>query len=68
MEITNAKRVFKIGSLELDDPAPDLSPEEAVRLYQANYPVIASGELEGPEMVGDSAVYTVTPPPVKTKG
>jgi len=68
MELAQATRTFKIGSVLLPDPAPDLSPEEAVKLYALNYPVVANGDLEGPEMVGDTAEYTVTPPPVKTKG
>jgi len=67
--IQTANRLFKLGSLTLTDPDPSLPPDQAVRLYSANYPQIANAELVGP-VVNDQGdlVYTVERSPVKTKG
>ena len=61
-------RVFRIGATTLQDPAPQLPPEEAVKLYQASYPHLAHCTLEGPEVEGDQQVFTVMRPPAQTKG
>lgn len=61
-------RRFKIGSLELPDPAPDLPPEAAVALFATAYPHCASALLGPPEERDGAWVYPVEKPPVKTNG
>jgi PRTRC genetic system protein C len=62
-------RVFKMGAIRLADPAPDLSPEEAINLYAASYPHLANVELNEPELVGEELHYAIKPhQEVKTKG
>jgi hypothetical protein len=68
LAITQPTRLFKMGSLELSDPAPDLSPEEAVKLLAVNFPHFAAGLLGAPERRGEALVYPVEKPPVKTNG
>lgn len=69
LSIENPKRVFKIGSIRLDDPDPTLSPEEAVQLYAGSYPQVIDCSLNGPD-TGQSGelVYEIERSPVKTKG
>lgn len=59
-------RRFQMGSLELPDPAPDLPPEEAVKLLAVNFPHCASGLLGAPECRDGVWVYPIEKPPVKT--
>ncbi|MBF6649166.1 PRTRC system protein C [Methylobacter sp. BlB1] len=61
-------RVFKMGSVRLNDPAPDMSPLEAVRLYASNYPHLANAELDEPQLVGEELHYAIRLEAVKTKG
>lgn len=62
-------RVFKMGAIRLADPAPDLSPEEAIKLYAASYPHLANVELNEPELIGEELHYAIKPhQEVKTKG
>jgi hypothetical protein len=68
IEMTRPIRLFAMGSLELPDPAPDLSPEEAVKLLAVNFPQFAAGLLGAPERRGEALVYPVEKPPVKTNG
>ena len=40
------ERVFRMGSIELPDPAPDLEPPvKALRLYSAQYPHLRRATL-----------------------
>ncbi|RMG32515.1 MAG: hypothetical protein D6720_13185 [Gammaproteobacteria bacterium] len=69
MQIEQATRIFKLGSLSLPDPDPSLSPEEAVKLYAPTYPQVAAATLSGPEIGPDGQViYEVQRAPAKTKG
>lgn len=62
-------RVFKMGAIRLADPAPDLSPEEAIKLYAASYPHLAHVELNEPELIGEELHYAIKQhQEVKTKG
>ena len=61
-------RVFKYGLTELTDPAPDLAPDEAIRLYGTGYPLLKSASLAEPVVEGDRLVYEVIKPQAKTKG
>ncbi|MVF24541.1 hypothetical protein EVC37_23500 [Methylocaldum sp. BRCS4] len=57
-----------MGSVRLADPAPDLSPIEALRLYAPSYPHLAQAELAEPQLVGEELHYAAKLEPVKTKG
>lgn len=61
-------RRFKFGATLLDDPAPNLSPEEALRLYIPNYPALASARLGDPEVTSELIVFPVVKPEVQVKG
>lgn len=62
-------RVFRLGSITLNDPDPSLSAEQAVKLYAANYPIIESCTLGDGFVEGkDRIVYPILKPEVKTKG
>lgn len=61
-------RVFKIGAVRLADPAPDMSPQEAVKLYAVSYPHLSNAALDEPQLVGEELHYSVRLPDVKTKG
>lgn len=64
------KRVFKVGSVVLDDPAPGSALEEAVRMLSRNYPQFRSYKLYEEDGVpdGDQLVYTLKTPPAKDNG
>lgn len=64
MQAQTLVRVFKAGSVLYPDPAPELPPERAVRLY----PQFAHASLTGPVREGDRLVWTVDKGPVGTKG
>jgi PRTRC genetic system protein C len=66
--IKTAQRIFKMGSVELPDPDPSLSPKKVVELYSTNYPQLKSATVSEPELIGDRLVYIIELPPVKTKG
>jgi len=65
---TTLTRKFKIGAVLLDDPAPTLSPEDALRLYSSSYPFVASATLSDPVVEGDALVYAVNKQAATTKG
>lgn len=62
------KRQFKVGTLLLDDPAPDASPEEAIQYYAAAYPFLTAATLDEGVVQGDAMIYTAQRPPAHTKG
>ncbi len=66
--IIQPTRVFKMGAVRLADPAPNLPPEEALRLYAQSYPHLAQAGLEEPQLIGEELHYAVKLEPVKTKG
>jgi len=68
MHIKSLTRVFKMGSVELADPGPSLSPKEVLDMYSVNYPQLKSASLSEPNVVADRLVYSIELPPVKTKG
>ena len=61
-------RIFKMGSVRLADPAPDMSPQEAIKLYAASYPHLANAELDEPQLIGEELHYVIKLKAVKTKG
>lgn len=66
--VITLNRVFKLGSITLADPDRTLPPEEALRLYAPNYPILSAADLGEPYVEGDQLVYPVRKPEVKTKG
>ena len=62
------QRIFKMGSVELPDPAPDRTPADALKLFVPSYPHLASATLGPPVTEGDRLVFTIEKPPVGTKG
>lgn len=64
LEVTNLKRQFtfkKDGKdIDLPDPNPEFSAEEAMKFYAGTYPEITNGIVEGPVVVKDKAVYNIT--------
>ena len=61
-------RIFKMGAVRLADPAPDMSPQEAIKLYAASYPHLANAELDEPQLFGEELHYVIKLEAVKTKG
>ncbi len=65
-------RVFKLGlaneTLTVDDPNPDLTPEEVKAHFAALYPQIASGVISPPEIEEDKLVYSISGKTVGVKG
>jgi PRTRC genetic system protein C len=61
-------RIFKMGAVRLADPAPDMSPQEAIKLYAASYPHLANAELDEPQLIGEELHYVIKLEAVKTKG
>ena len=68
MSASVLKRVFRLSSLELVDPAPDLPPEEAIKLYAPSYPQLEIATLSQPFIEKGVQVYIVEKETVKTKG
>ena len=66
--IATLTRVFQMGTVRLPDPDPTRPPEQALRLYATSYPHLATATLSGPTVEGNTAVWTVEKPIVKTKG
>lgn len=66
--ITVLKRQFQFGATLLDDPAPSMTPQDALRLFEPNYPFLASARLGEPTVKGDSLVFPVLKPEVQVKG
>jgi PRTRC genetic system protein C len=61
-------RIFRMGSVDLPDPDPTLTPLRALRLYRENYPHLANARLSEPILSADTLVYEIQKPPVQTKG
>ncbi|MBO9471125.1 hypothetical protein J7355_13570 [Endozoicomonas sp. G2_2] len=61
-------RVFRLASLELDDPDPQASPEEALTHWESSYPILAHASLAAPSIEGNTMVFDVIKPKGETKG
>lgn len=49
MVMTLTKRVFLYENRNLNDPDPNMSPEDVRDLYAATYPELATAVIDGPE-------------------
>jgi|TARA_R110002060_G_scaffold9059_1_gene13461 PRTRC genetic system protein C len=61
-------RTFSFGALTLEDPAPDLAPLEALKMYQDSYPELAHAEIGEGEFIENKLVFKVLPLKAGTKG
>lgn len=57
LQIQGVKRQFKFGNRQLDDPDPDMTPEEVMQFYAGTYSELTTSNVHGPKMEGDVAVY-----------
>ena len=57
LQIQGVKRQFKHGNRQLDDPDPNMTPEEVMQFYAGTYPELTTSNVHGPKMEGDVAVY-----------
>jgi PRTRC genetic system protein C len=50
---------FKIGSDEkaMEDPNPNLKPDEVMSMCSAQYPELTNATVSGPKIENDQAVY-----------
>lgn len=58
LEIKGIPRVFMFDGKELQDPNPDLTPQEVMDLYSANHPELNNGKVVGPEIKDDRQEFT----------
>jgi len=68
MAVESIKRIFRMSSLELADPAPDLPAEEAIKFYAGSYPQLQVAQLSEPKVEKGVMVYEIVKNEVKTKG
>lgn len=65
-------RIFKLSfqneTLNVEDPNPNLTPEEVKGHFAALYPELASGAITGPEIEEDKLVYAISGKTVGVKG
>ncbi|MFZ3286220.1 MAG: PRTRC system protein C [Telluria sp.] len=58
MKTATLKREFRYNAVKLADPSPTM-PLTQVRDFFANvYPEIISADIDGPDLVGDTQIYT----------
>lgn len=64
------KRVFVVGSVRLDDPAPGAPIKTSTRLLAQNYPQFRWTDVfeEDGVMVGDTLEFKLQLPPPKVNG
>lgn len=72
IEILSLKRVFKVGSLELDDPTPNGTLDESVKALSMQFPQFRQSRLYEEDGVPDPStgkiVFTLILPPPKKNG
>ena len=61
--VEEIKRVFILGEgkdqVELDDPNPNMSPEEVLQFYAPMYPDLNNADFEKEELVGNRYEYRI---------
>ena len=58
MKIDNLIREFKYNGVKLADPSPAFTVAQVRDFYSTVYAEIVSADIEGPEQLGNKAVYT----------
>jgi len=63
LQVTNLTRVFKMKKdgkeITLTD-LPGMPPADVMKFYAATYPELTNGVVQGPVVVKDNAIYTMT--------
>jgi len=59
LDIKNLTRVFVIekSKKRLDDPNPDMTPDQVMNYYSVQYPELTTATVHGPEMDTESVIY-----------
>lgn len=57
LHIENLKRNFLYKNQNLPDPNPNLTPDEVLSLYAAQYPELTTGSIQGPFMKENEVDY-----------
>ncbi len=59
LNITSAKRVFKIEKtdIELEDIDPQMTLEEVMNFYSSVYPQLTTATVHGPVYADDKVIY-----------
>jgi len=72
LNVRTLGRSFKINAVEIPDPNPEMPLQDAVTALTLNYPILrhtrvldSDGTLN---VAGDTMVFNVVTPPVKTNG
>lgn len=58
MKTENLTRTFRYNGAKLTDPSPEFSLQQVRDFYGNTYPEIVNAEIEGPEVVGNTNVFT----------
>lgn len=58
MQVQSLTREFRYNGVRLDDPNPAFSLPQVRDFYATVYPEIINADIEGPEVIGASNVYT----------
>ena len=66
--IQQPPRQFRIGSTNLADPDPTMTPKQVIDLYSASYPALKFATIEEPRIEGEMLVIEAKLPTVQTKG
>lgn len=71
--IESLPRVFVLelganNKVEINDPNPDLTPDEVKDLLAHQYPEIVSSKVEGPKLTADNQIFTMSSGKVGVKG
>lgn len=57
IKVQKMVREFKYNSVTLPDPGEGLTPVQVRDLFSANFPELATAEIEGPETKGNKLQY-----------
>jgi PRTRC genetic system protein C len=57
MKVQTLQREFLYNGIKLPDPNPQMSIEQVRDTYATAYPEVTTAAIEGPDTVGDKAVY-----------
>lgn len=61
-KVTNIGRSFFIKrkgeDIPLEDPNPNMSPEDVMKFYSGKYPELTTSNVTGPKIVDNKSQYT----------
>jgi len=55
--IQTLQRIFKLGSITIDDPNPNFSIKEVQEFYSGKYPELINASIPSPIYEGEQAIY-----------